>query len=108
MSRLSMRCRVVAEKLSQRLSTKRNLAKSWAFCQHDWDLRRPRDLPGTAQSGLPGLKIGNLKRDAELMTRARNSAMSIFSDDPRLERPENQRFRPLIVGQQGQTFSNVS
>jgi ATP-dependent DNA helicase RecG len=74
----------------------------------DWDLRGPGDLLGTAQSGLPGLKIGNLKRDAELMKRARKCAMSIFSDDPRLERPENQRFRPLIVEQQGQTFSNVS
>jgi RecG-like helicase/REP element-mobilizing transposase RayT len=73
----------------------------------DWDLRGPGDLLGTAQSGLPGLKIGNLKRDAELMRRARKSAISIFSDDPRLERPENQRFRPLIVEQQGQTFSNV-
>jgi ATP-dependent DNA helicase RecG len=74
----------------------------------DWDLRGPGDLLGTAQSGLPGLKIGNLKRDAELMKLARKSAMSIFSDDPRLERPENQRFRPLIVEQKGQTFSNVS
>src|SRR5437588_3764334 len=58
----------------------------------DWNLRGPGDLLGTAQSGLPGLKIGNLKRDAELMKRARKAALSIFADDPRLERPENQRF----------------
>jgi ATP-dependent DNA helicase RecG len=74
----------------------------------DWDLRGPGDLLGTAQSGLPALKIGNLKTDAALMRRARTAAMSIFDADPRLELPENQRFRRLIVEQQGRTFSNVS
>jgi ATP-dependent DNA helicase RecG len=74
----------------------------------DWELRGPGDLLGTAQSGLPGLKIGDLRRDMELMKRARTAAMSIFEMDPRLEWPENQRFRRLIVEQQGRTFSNVS
>jgi ATP-dependent DNA helicase RecG len=74
----------------------------------DWELRGPGDLLGTAQSGLPALKIGNLKSDAALMRRARTAAMSIFADDPKLERPCNQRFRHLIVEQEGQTFSNVS
>jgi ATP-dependent DNA helicase RecG len=74
----------------------------------DWELRGPGDLLGTAQSGLPALKIGDLRRDAQLMKRARTSAMSIFEMDPRLEWPENQRFRRLIVEQQGRTFSNVS
>ena len=74
----------------------------------DWDLRGPGDLLGTAQSGLPALKIGNLKTDADLMRRARAAATSIFDADPRLALPENQRFRRLIVEQQGRTFSNVS
>jgi ATP-dependent DNA helicase RecG len=74
----------------------------------DWELRGPGDLLGTAQSGLPALKIGNLKTDAHLMRRARTAAMSIVQADPRLESPENQRFRRLIVEQHGHTFSNVS
>src|SRR6266536_771110 len=74
----------------------------------DWDLRGPGDLLGTAQSGLPALKIGNLKSDAQLMRRARIAAMSIFAADPRLEFVENQHFRRLIVEQEGRTFSNVS
>jgi len=74
----------------------------------DWELRGPGDLLGTAQSGLPALKIGDLRKDAQLMKRARTSAMSIFEMDPHLEWPENQRFRQLIVEQQGRTFSNVS
>ena len=66
------------------------------------------DLLGTAQSGLPVLKIGDLRRDAQLMKRARTAAMSIFEMDPSLEWPQNQRFRQLIVEEQGRTFSNVS
>jgi len=54
------------------------------------------------------LKIGNLRRDAELMRRARRAAMSIFAADPKLESAQNQRFQQLIVEKQGRTFSNVS
>jgi ATP-dependent DNA helicase RecG len=78
------------------------------IAEADWELRGPGDLLGTAQSGLPGLKIGNLKRDAQLMRQARTVAMSIFGNDPDLDLPENQHFRRLIVEQQGRTFSHVS
>lgn len=74
----------------------------------DWDLRGPGDLLGTAQSGLPAFKIGDLKRDADLMRRARNAAVAIFEKDPSLEWPENQRFQRLIVEEQGRIFSHVS
>jgi RecG-like helicase/REP element-mobilizing transposase RayT len=80
----------------------------FVVAEADWELRGPGDLLGTAQSGLPVLKIGDLRRDAQLMKRARTAAMSIFEMDPSLEWPENQRFRQLIVEEQGRTFSNVS
>jgi ATP-dependent DNA helicase RecG len=80
----------------------------FAVAEADWEMRGPGDLLGTAQSGLPGLKLGNLKTDKELMRRARASATAILGADPRLEAPENQRFRQLIVEQHGRTFSNVS
>ena len=83
-------------------------SNGFEVAEADWDLRGPGDLLGTAQSGLPALKIGNLKTDAHLMRRARGAAMSIFAADPRLESSENQRFRRLTVEQQGRTFSNVS
>ena len=83
-------------------------SNGFEVAEADWDLRGPGDLLGTAQSGLPALKIGNLKADAQLMRRARRAAMSIFAADPRLELSENQRFRRLVVQEQGRTFSNVS
>jgi len=78
------------------------------IAEADWLLRGPGDLLGTAQSGLPGLKIGNLREDRESMRKARQAALSIFEKDPDLSLPENQRFRPLTVEQQGRSFSNVS
>jgi ATP-dependent DNA helicase RecG len=78
------------------------------IAEADWDLRGPGDLLGTAQSGLPALKLGNLRTDVQLMQRARRAAAEIIKVDPTLERPENQRFRRLIVEEQGRTFSHVS
>src|ERR1700730_4665822 len=80
----------------------------FAVAEADWEMRGPGDLLGTAQSGLAALKLGNLIKDADLMRQARASATAILGADPRLEAPENQRFRQLIVEQQGRTFSNVS
>jgi RecG-like helicase/REP element-mobilizing transposase RayT len=91
-----------------KLAALEGTTNGFEIAEADWELRGPGDLLGTAQSGLPALKIGDLKQDAELMKRARITAMSIVEMDPALEWPENQRFRHLIVQQQGRTFANVS
>jgi ATP-dependent DNA helicase RecG len=93
---------------SAKLAVLERTSDGFEVAEADWELRGPGDLLGTAQSGLPALKIGNLKTDAHLMRRARAAAVSILERDPRLKLPENQRFRRLIVEQQGPTFSNVS
>jgi ATP-dependent DNA helicase RecG len=97
-----------SKETSAKLAVLEKTINGFEVAEADWELRGPGDLLGTAQSGLPVLKIGNLKTDAHLMRRARAAAMSIFEADPRLELPENQRFQRLIVEQQGRTFSNVS
>ena len=97
-----------SKETAAKLAVLERTSNGFEVAEADWDLRGPGDLLGTAQSGLPALKIGNLKTDADLMRRARAAAMSIFDTDPRLELRENQRFQRLIVEQQGRTFSNVS
>ena len=97
-----------AKEVSAKLAVLERTRDGFKVAEADWGLRGPGDLLGTAQSGLPTLKIGNLKTDADLMRRAHAAALSIFDADPCLESPENQRFRRLIVEQQGRTFSNVS
>ena len=97
-----------AKEASEKLAVLETTSDGFKVAEADWELRGPGDLLGTAQSGLPALKVGNLRTDTHLMLRARAAAVSILERDPRLELPDNQRFRRLIVEQQGRTFSNVS
>ncbi len=91
-----------------KLAVLEKTTNGFEIAESDWELRGPGDLLGTAQSGLPELKLGDLRRDAALMRKARRAALELLENDPRLDRPENQRFRDLIVERQGQTFSHVS
>jgi RecG-like helicase/REP element-mobilizing transposase RayT len=97
-----------SEETCAKLGVLEKTSNGFEVAEADWDLRGPGDLLGTAQSGLPTLKLGNLKTDAALMRRARAAAMRIFEQDPRLESAQNKRFRRLIVEQEGRTFSHVS
>ena len=97
-----------AEDTTAKLAVLESTIDGFAVAEADWEMRGPGDLLGTAQSGLPALKLGNLIKDAELMREARAAATAILAVDPLLESRENQRFRQLIVEQHGRTFSNVS
>jgi ATP-dependent DNA helicase RecG len=92
------------QETSAKLAVLEGTTNGFEVAEADWELRGPGDVLGTAQSGLPALKLGDLKRDANLMRRARAAAMAVFETDPHLELPENQHFRHLIVEQQGQSF----
>ncbi|HSU85977.1 MAG TPA: ATP-dependent DNA helicase RecG, partial [Chthoniobacterales bacterium] len=91
-----------------KLAVLEKTSNGFEVAEADWELRGPGDLLGTAQSGLPALKLGNLRADAKLMQRARKAALEIFRDDPLLAKLENQRFRHLVVEDGGKTFSHVS
>jgi ATP-dependent DNA helicase RecG len=93
---------------TEKLAVLEKTSDGFEVAEADWNLRGPGDLLGTAQSGLPALKLGDLKKDAPIMRRARAAATAILETDPELEFPENQRFRGLIVEEHGRTFSNVS
>ena len=71
-------------------------ANGFEIAEADLKLRGPGDILGTAQSGLPPLKIGNLLTDQALMTLARNSAFLIFDRDPKLEMPDHRRYRAIL------------
>src|SRR5438132_14104062 len=97
-----------AKEASAKLAVLERTRDGFEVAEADWELRGPGDLLGTAQSGLPALKIGNLKTDARLMRRARGAGVEILERDPRLESRENQRFRRTIVEEERRTLSNVS
>jgi ATP-dependent DNA helicase RecG len=95
------------EDAAAKLSVLEQTSNGFEVAEKDLELRGPGDLLGTAQSGLPSLKLGSLTNDKPLMERARAAAVAIVEWDPLLEAPENQRFRRLIVEERGRTFSHV-
>jgi ATP-dependent DNA helicase RecG len=97
-----------SEETAAKLAVLENTSNGFEVAESDWDFRGPGDLLGTAQSGLPALKLGDFKRDAALMQRARQLATKVLRDDPRLAHAQNQHFRRLVVEQNGRSFSHVS
>jgi ATP-dependent DNA helicase RecG len=59
------------------------------LAEEDLRLRGPGELFGRKQSGLPGFRFGDLRRDQPLLARARELAHETFERDPQLELPEH-------------------
>jgi ATP-dependent DNA helicase RecG len=92
----------------EKLRTLERTSDGFEIAEADLRLRGPGDILGTAQSGLPPLKIGDPVADHELMRLARNAAFLIFERDPKLERPEHQRSRRLLADTQRLLLAQVS
>jgi len=66
------------------------------IAEEDLELRGPGELFGRKQSGLPGFRFGDLRRDAALLSRARDAARSMLAVDPELARAEHAGARRAV------------
>src|SRR4029434_1452854 len=96
------------EAAKEKLAIFEKTTNGFEIAEHDLRIRGPGDILGTAQSGLPPLKIGDVFRDAELMKLARNAAFLLFERDPQLERPENRSYREGLAQTRRAILSQVS
>ena len=55
-----------SEETMAKLAVLEKTSNGFEVAEADWEMRGPGDLLGTAQSGLPALKLGNLRSDAKL------------------------------------------
>jgi len=67
------------------------------IAEADLRMRGPGDLLGTAQSGLPPLRLANLIEDEALLFRAKDVAQTILDQDPQLQLPQHQRFTRFTI-----------
>jgi ATP-dependent DNA helicase RecG len=93
---------------SEKLRILEETSDGFDIAEADLRLRGPGDILGTAQSGLPPLKLGDPLADHELMRLARNAAFLLFERDPKLDRPENQPFRRVLAETRKLMLSQVS
>lgn len=66
------------------------------IAEEDLRLRGPGNVLGTAQTGLPPLKITNIIQDRQLMTEAAALAKKTLAEDPGLRLPENQNLGHMV------------
>lgn len=71
---------------TERLKVLEKITDGFAVAEEDLRLRGPGDLLGTSQSGLPGLQLGDLIKDAELVKIARQLATEAIQREPSLEK----------------------
>jgi ATP-dependent DNA helicase RecG len=68
----------------------------FVIAEEDLRIRGPGEFLGTRQSGLPGFRVGNILRDADLLQRAKVEAEKLLKGDPELSRAENAIIRSLV------------
>ena len=63
----------------------------------DLQIRGPGEFLGQRQSGLPGFRVANLIRDAEILQHARDIAFRIVNEDRMLSQPQNHPLKDFLT-----------
>jgi ATP-dependent DNA helicase RecG len=66
------------------------------IAEEDLRLRGPGELFGRRQSGLPGFRFGDLRRDMPLLARAQALARTLLARDPELSAPQHEGARVAL------------
>jgi ATP-dependent DNA helicase RecG len=94
----------LSEDARERLKVMTETTDGFAIAEKDLELRGFGDLSGTRQSGMPALRLGDLRRDHALMVQARDEAAAWLGSHPdgerldALRRAWEERFGLVQVG----------
>jgi ATP-dependent DNA helicase RecG len=89
----------------EKLAVLEQTTDGFAVAEADLRQRGPGDLLGTAQTGLPPLRLGNLLRDSAMIEEAREQARRLFERDPLLQRPEHSELKAWIAEQDARALA---
>ncbi|MBK5298933.1 MAG: ATP-dependent DNA helicase RecG [Vicinamibacteria bacterium] len=76
----------ISEQAQDRLKVMTETTDGFVIAEKDLELRGFGDLSGTRQSGMPALRLGDLRRDHALMVQAREEASAWLASHPDGER----------------------
>ncbi len=77
------------EDCKKRMKIMSSTTDGFKISEKDLKLRGPGDFFGSAQHGLPPLKIADIACNTELLSKAQSCARELLEDDPNLEKPQN-------------------
>jgi ATP-dependent DNA helicase RecG len=86
----------LGEVARERLSIMRETEDGFRIAEEDLRLRGGGEILGVRQSGMPGFRIANLERHADLMEAARDDARLIVETDPNLATSRGEALRLLL------------
>jgi ATP-dependent DNA helicase RecG len=86
----------LGEMSAARLRVIRETTDGFRIAEEDLKLRGEGDVLGTRQSGLPGYRIARSEVHAQLITQARDEALRILKDNPKLEGEQGDALRCLL------------
>ena len=90
-------CILITDNTSEDCVTRMKIISSstngFEISREDLRLRGPGDFFGSAQHGLPTLKIADIACNMELMNTAQECAKHLLETDPELKAPENRALR---------------
>lgn len=78
------------DSVRQRLQFLCRTPDGFAVARYDLETRGPGDFFGSAQHGLPSLRIADLATDTRVLSAAQKEAQAILAADPRLDSPDHQ------------------
>ncbi|MFM7723745.1 MAG: ATP-dependent DNA helicase RecG [Bacteroidota bacterium] len=87
----------LSKESKKRMDTMVETNDGFKISEVDLKLRGPGDLMGTQQSGALNLKIADLSKDQEMVVQAREEAIAIYSEDPRLAHPSRSQLRNRMI-----------
>lgn len=91
----------VSESSAQRLESMTKSTDGFELAETDLKLRGPGQFFGTRQHGLPEFKLADLTQEMELLSQARDDAMTLLTGDPKLAKPEHAALRKALRAQLG-------
>ena len=84
------------EMSTARLKVIRETTDGFRIAEEDLKLRGEGDVLGIRQSGLPGYRIARSEVHAQLITQARDEALRIMKDNPKLKGERGEALRVLL------------
>ncbi|MEK9285587.1 ATP-dependent DNA helicase RecG [Bradyrhizobium sp. ISRA442] len=86
----------LGEMSKARLKVIRETTDGFRIAEEDLKLRGEGDVLGVRQSGLPGYRIARSEVHSQLITQARDEALRIMNDDPKLKGERGEALRCLL------------